>query len=55
MASFGPGPEMQIAGRVADWDPPNRIVFTGEDPANTMAFEWSIEARERAALASYAW
>jgi len=28
-ASFGPGPEMQIAGRVAVWEPPHRVVFDG--------------------------
>ena len=29
VSSFGPGPEMQIAGRVAAWEPPNRVLFTG--------------------------
>lgn len=45
-ASFGPGPEMQVPGRVAAWDPPHRIVFDGgaEDPG--LAFEWLVEARE---------
>ncbi|MEZ5217821.1 MAG: SRPBCC domain-containing protein [Ilumatobacteraceae bacterium] len=45
-ASFGPGPELQIPGRVAAWEPPHRIVFTGEDPNDSMAFEWLVEARD---------
>jgi uncharacterized protein YndB with AHSA1/START domain len=44
-ASFGDAPEMQIPGRVAAWEPPRRIVFTGED-AGGMAFEWLVEARD---------
>ncbi len=44
MASFGPGPEMQIPGRVAAWDPPRRIVFDGGEDAGGMAFEWLVEA-----------
>ena len=28
-ASFGPGPEMQVHGRVAAWEPPHRVVFDG--------------------------
>ncbi len=44
-ASFGPAPEMQIPGVVANWDPPRRIVFTGETPEEGLAFEWLIEAR----------
>jgi uncharacterized protein YndB with AHSA1/START domain len=44
-ASFGPGPEMQIAGRVAAWDPPHRVVFVGDDGGEGLAFEWLIEAR----------
>lgn len=46
VASFGPGPEMQIPGRVAAWEPPHRIVFTGQDPSDSMAFEWLVEARD---------
>ncbi|MGD9793144.1 MAG: SRPBCC domain-containing protein [Acidimicrobiia bacterium] len=46
MASFGPGPEMQIPGRVAAWEPPSRIVFDGGEGAGGMAFEWTIEARD---------
>ena len=45
-ASFGPGPEMQIPGRVTVWDPPRRIVFEGDDPSSTLAFEWIVEARD---------
>lgn len=43
VASFGEGPEMQIPGVVAVWQPPHRIVFTGEDPAQSLAFEWLVE------------
>ena len=32
VASFGPGPEMQIPGRVTAWEPPHRVKFTGEGP-----------------------
>lgn len=45
-ASFGPGPEMQISGRVAAWEPPHRIVFDKGKDADGLAFEWLIEARE---------
>jgi uncharacterized protein YndB with AHSA1/START domain len=44
-ASFGPGPEMQVAGRVAAWEPPRRIVFDGGEGAGGLAFEWLVEAR----------
>ncbi len=44
-ASFGPGPEMQVPGRVAVWEPPHRIVFTGVDEGPGLAFEWLVEAR----------
>ena len=30
-ASFGDGPEMQVNGRVAEWDPPRRVLFDGGD------------------------
>ena len=33
VASFGPGPEMQIPGRVAVWEPQQRIVFDGGEDA----------------------
>jgi len=46
-ASFGPGPEMQIEGRVAAWEPPHRIVFDGGEGAGGFAFEWLVEARDQ--------
>lgn len=46
MASFGPGPEMQIPGRVAAWEPPHRIVFDGGEGVDGLAFEWLVEARD---------
>jgi uncharacterized protein YndB with AHSA1/START domain len=45
-ASFGPGPEMQVEGRVAVWDPPRRICFDGGEGVDGLAFEWLIEARD---------
>ncbi|MDH3754371.1 MAG: SRPBCC domain-containing protein [Acidimicrobiia bacterium] len=45
-ASFGPGPEMQIVGRVAAWEPPHRVLFDGGDGVEGLAFEWSVEARD---------
>lgn len=45
-ASFGPGPEMQIDGRVAAWEPPHRIVFDKGEDAGGLAFEWLVEARD---------
>lgn len=45
MASFGPGPEMQVPGRVAAWEPPRRIVFDGGEGVGGLAFEWVVEAR----------
>ena len=44
-ARFGPGPEMEIPGRVAEWEPPTRIVFDGGEGVEGMAFEWTIEAK----------
>ena len=43
-ASFGAGPEMQIRGRVATWEPPKRIVFDGGEGVEGLAFEWVVEA-----------
>ncbi|MXW42737.1 MAG: SRPBCC domain-containing protein [Acidimicrobiia bacterium] len=43
IASFGPGPEMQISGRVAVWDPPRRICFDGGEGVDGLAFEWIIK------------
>ncbi len=46
-ASFGPGPELQIAGRVAAWEPPHRVVFDkGDDETGGLAFEWLVEAKD---------
>ncbi len=45
-ASFGEGPEMQIPGRVAVWEPPHRIVFDGGEGVDGLAFEWLVEARD---------
>lgn len=44
-ASFGSAPEMQVAGRVAAWEPPNRVVFDGGEGVEGLAFEWLVEAR----------
>ncbi|MCB1004082.1 MAG: SRPBCC domain-containing protein [Acidimicrobiales bacterium] len=46
VASFGPGPEMQVPGRVAAWEPPHRVVFDGGEGAGGLAFEWLVEARD---------
>ena len=43
-ASFGPEPEMQIAGRVAIWEPPHRVVFDGGEGVGGLAFEWTVES-----------
>ena len=45
VASFGPGPELEVPGRVAAWDPPRRIVFDAGDGVGGLAFEWLVEAR----------
>ncbi len=46
-ARFGAGPEMEVDGRVAAWEPPNRVVFDGgEDAEGGLAFEWLVEARD---------
>jgi uncharacterized protein YndB with AHSA1/START domain len=45
-ASFGPGPQMQVDGRVAAWEPPHRIVFDGGEGVAGLAFEWLVEARD---------
>jgi uncharacterized protein YndB with AHSA1/START domain len=42
-ASFGPGPEMVASGRVAVWDPPRRLVITGETEGEGLSFEWQVE------------
>ena len=45
-ASFGAGPEMQIDGRVAAWEPPHRVVFDKGEGEPGLAFEWLVEARD---------
>ena len=45
VASFGPGPEMQVPGRVAVWEPPHRVVFDGGEDVGGLAFEWLVEPR----------
>ncbi|MEN3362092.1 MAG: hypothetical protein V7637_6074 [Mycobacteriales bacterium] len=45
-ASFGPGPEMEVGGRVAAWEPPHRLVFDDGEGAGGLAFEWLVEARD---------
>lgn len=44
-AWFGTGPEMEVPGRVAAWEPPDRIVFDGGEGVEGLAFEWLVEAR----------
>ena len=48
-ASFGPGPEMQVSGRVAVWEPPRRILFDGGEGVEGLAFEWTIETSDSGA------
>ena len=43
-ASFGPG--MDVAIRVAAWDPPNRVVFDGGEGDEGLAFEWIVESAD---------
>jgi uncharacterized protein YndB with AHSA1/START domain len=45
-ARFGPGPDMEVPGRVAAWEPPHRVVFDGGDADQGLAFEWLVEARD---------
>ena len=44
--SFGPG--IDIEGRVAVWDPPNRIVFDGGEGVDGFTFEWTVTAIDAA-------
>jgi hypothetical protein len=37
---------MQVAGRVAEWDPPRRVLFDGGEGVGGLAFEWLVEARD---------
>ena len=45
-ARFGPGPEMEVPGRVAAWEPPQRVVFDGGEGVDGLAFEWLVEGRD---------
>ena len=45
-ARFGAGPEMEVDGRVAAWEPPHRVVFDGGEDVGGLAFEWLVEARD---------
>ena len=45
-ARFGPGPEMEVPGRVKAWEPPQRIVLDGGGEDEGLAFEWLVEARD---------
>ena len=45
-ARFGPGPEMEVPGRVAAWEPPHRVKFSGDTGDEGLAFEWLVEARD---------
>jgi uncharacterized protein YndB with AHSA1/START domain len=45
-ASFGEGPEMQVEGRVAAWEPPHRIFLDKGEGVPGLAFEWTIEAKD---------
>ena len=46
VARFGAGPEMEVPGRVAAWEPPRRVVFDGGEDAGGLAFEWLVDARD---------
>lgn len=45
VARFGPGPEMEVPGRVSAWEPPSRVAFDGGDADEGLAFEWLVEAK----------
>ena len=47
-ASFGPEPEMQVSGRVAAWEPPNRVAFDGGEGSRA----WPSNGRSRPAMAA---
>ncbi|MEM7322811.1 MAG: SRPBCC domain-containing protein [Actinomycetota bacterium] len=46
VARFGPGDGMEMPGRVAAWEPPNRVVFEDAGDEAGMAYEWLVEARD---------
>lgn len=39
--SFGPG--IDVEGRVAAWEPPQRVVFDGGEGVDGFTFEWTVE------------
>lgn len=43
-ARFGPGEDMEVPGRVVEWEPPKRVRFDGGDADEGLAFEWLVEA-----------
>lgn len=45
-ASFGP--DMEARGKVAVWEPPRRLVITGETEGEGLAFDWRVEPRSEA-------
>jgi uncharacterized protein YndB with AHSA1/START domain len=45
-ASFGPGSQMQVTGRIVAWEPPRRVVFHGDEGVDGLAFEWTVAARD---------
>lgn len=46
--SFGPGPEMQVEGRVRAWEPPRRFGYAERAEGDEgMAFEFLVEARDQ--------
>ncbi len=45
-ARFGEGDDMVAPGRVAAWEPPERVVFDGGEGEPGLAFEWLVEAKD---------
>ncbi|MDH3299975.1 MAG: SRPBCC domain-containing protein [Acidimicrobiia bacterium] len=44
VASFGPGDDMKVPGRVTVWDPPRHVGFDGgEGSEDGLTFDWTIE------------
>ncbi len=46
VSSFGPEDQMRVEGRVAEWDPPRRVVFDDGEDAAGLAFQWLVQARD---------
>lgn len=46
VARFGEGPEMEVPGRVAAWEPPRRFMIDGGEGVPGLAFEWLVEAKD---------